>query len=38
VRVLEILREELRIAMALCGCAALSDINPRLIAPTPPMG
>lgn len=31
--VLRLLRDELRIAMALCGCASLDDIGPALIFP-----
>jgi 4-hydroxymandelate oxidase len=32
--VLELLREELDLAMALCGCATLEDVTPDLVAPT----
>lgn len=34
-RVLEILRDEFRAAMALTGCASLSDINPSLVTEGP---
>jgi len=33
-RAIRLLRDEFEIAMALCGCATLQDINERLLAPT----
>ena len=32
-RVLQILREELTLAMALCGCKAISEIDPSILYP-----
>ena len=32
-RVLELLRDELALAMALCGCPTTADIDPSLVGP-----
>jgi 4-hydroxymandelate oxidase len=34
-RVLELLRDDLALAMALCGCPSTADVDPSLVAPAP---